>query len=377
MKILYFSRDYTPHDFRFLSAIAQREREVYFLRLERGARQVENRTLPDNVHQIHWRGAHLGDYTAQSLFNWHKLPALWADLRRVIREIQPDVIHAGPLPTVAFLAALSGFRPLVSMSWGYDLLQDVERSTWQKRTARYALKRSAILLGDCQAVQQKAVTLGFPPEKVILFPWGVDLQHFSPAPGPSPLRERLGWHAQRTFVLLCLRSWEPLYGVDIVVRAFASAAAELPELRLLLLGNGSQAATIKKILIQHNLLDRVHFGGQVNNTALPGYYHAADLYLSASHTDGSSVSLLEAMGCGLPSLVSDIPGNREWIHPGDNGWLFPDGDEAALASKIIAAARNRSQLTPMGQATRRTAEEHADWQKNTHKLWEAYDRATS
>jgi glycosyltransferase involved in cell wall biosynthesis len=370
-RILYFSRDYTPHDYRFLKAIsASGEHEVVFLRLERGALQVESRSLPETVRQVHWRGGH-------APFRWSQMPALWADLRRVVREIKPDVVHAGPLPNVAFLAALAGCRPLVSMSWGYDLLQDVDRSAWARRTARYALKRSAILLGDCQAVQKKAAALGFPAKKVILFPWGVDLHHFAPVPTPSPLRERLGWHAERAFVLLCLRSWEPLYGVDIVVQAFARAAAELPDLRLLLLSNGSQAAMLKQILVRHDLLDRVHFGGQVNNTNLPDYYHAADLYLSASHTDGSSVSLLEAMACGLPAVVSDIPGNREWITSGEHGWLFPDGDEAALAAGIVAAFQNRTRLLSMGQAARRRAEERADWQKNTQKLWEAYERALS
>lgn len=350
--------------------MAQKEREVYFLRLERGPRQTESRTLPENVQQVHWRGG-------LSPFRWSQLPALWADLRRVIREIKPDVIHAGPLPNVAFLAALSGARPLVSMSWGYDLLQDVDRSRWQKRTALYALSRTAVLLGDCQAVREKAALLGFPPEKVVLFPWGVDLDHFTPSVQPSTLRERLGWSVNNTLVLLCLRSWEPLYGVDVVVRAFARAAAELPELRLLLLGNGSQSTLLKDILVRHDLLDRVHFGGQVTNSALPEYYHAADLYLSASHTDGSSVSLLEAFASGLPALVSDIPGNREWITPDENGWLFPDGDENALAVRILQAAQPalRSRLSSLGKAARRCAEERADWQKNTQKLWEAYEQA--
>ena len=61
-------------------------------------------------------------------------------------------------------------------------------------------------------------------------------------------------------------------------------------------------------------------------------YRAADLYLSASHSDGSSVSLMEALGCGLPVLVSDIPGNREWVTDGEQGWLFPDGDDAAAVA---------------------------------------------
>ena len=86
---------------------------------------------------------------------------LWLDLKRVLREVKPDLIHAGPVPNVAFLAALSGFRPLVSMSWGSDLLRDIDQDANQRRAARYALNHSDVLVGDCLAVQRKAVQIGF------------------------------------------------------------------------------------------------------------------------------------------------------------------------------------------------------------------------
>ena len=76
---------------------------------------------------------------------------------------------------------------------------------------------------------------------------------------------------------------------------------------------------MRRILEQGDVLDRVHFGGQVGYDNLPLYYGASDLYLSASHSDGSSVSLMEALASGLPVLVSDIPGNREWISEGKTG----------------------------------------------------------
>ncbi len=123
---------------------------------------------------------------------------------------------------------------------------------------------------------------------------------------------------------------------------------------------------------EHGLSERVHWGGQVNNLDLPGYYRAADVYLSASRSDGSSVSLMEALACGRPALVSDIPGNREWITPGVQGWLFPDGDANALAEGLLRAVACRAQWPQMGQAARRLAEQRADWSKNARLLEQAY-----
>jgi glycosyltransferase involved in cell wall biosynthesis len=120
--------------------------------------------------------------------------------------------------------------------------------------------------------------------------------------------------------------------------------------------------------------EQVTFAGQVSQRDLPRYYHMADLYVSPSHIDGSSVSLMEALACGLPCLVSDIPANREWIRDGENGWLFPDGDTGALAARIINIFENRQQLSRVRQAARATAEEKADWKRNFGVLLKAYEQ---
>ena len=365
MKVLYFSRDYTPHDHRFLSALAQTPHTIYYLRLERQSRQLEDRPLPPQVEQVVWQGG-------RRPVGWREYPRLLGDLKRVIRQIQPDVIHAGPIQSAAFLAALSGYRPLVSMSWGSDLLLDAERSAWMRWVTRLTLRRTTVLAADCRTVQQKAARFGFPAERVVLFPWGVDLSRFRPGRAEE-FRARRGW--QEAFVVLSLRTWEPLYGVDVVARGFARAARQNPRLRLLLLGGGSQAGVIRSIFQQEGVLDRVFFGGQVNGDELPQYYQAADLYLSASHSDGSSVSLMEALASGLPALVSDIPSNREWIANGREGWLFPDGDDLALSEGILRAAAQPEALAQMKKAARRLAEKRANWPVNFQRLLEAYQLA--
>lgn len=365
MRVLYFSRDYSPHDHRFLSSLAGNGYQVFSLWLERGTRQVEDRPLPPAVQQLQWRGG-------KSAARWSDYPALGNDLRRIIHQVQPDVIHAGPVQRVASLVAMTGYRPLVTMSWGSDLLKEADSNGWMRWVTRYTLQRTTVLVGDCLAVQRKAADFGFPEDRVVLFPWGVDLDHFSPG-DDGGLRNQLGWEG--AFIVLSLRAWEPLYGVDVVVRAFVQAARQMANLRLFLLGGGSQAAALREILAQAGMSDRVYFGGQVTNLDLPRYYRTADLYVSASHSDGSSVSLMEALACGKPVLVSDIPGNCEWITPGSQGWLFKDGDDQALAEGILEAARIQERLRAIGASARRLAEERADWRKNFRRLENAYEMA--
>jgi glycosyltransferase involved in cell wall biosynthesis len=366
MRILYFSRDYTPHDHRFLASLAESEHEVYCMWLERSGHRQEARMLPPGIIPVKWAGG-------QQPYNQRDSRRLLRDLKRVLREVQPDVVHAGPVQTAAWLAAKAGFKPLVTMSWGSDLLKDADSSPQLKKATEFTLARSAVLVGDCDAVRQKAISYRFDAERIVTFPWGVNLNDFTPENDDGGLRERAGW--QQEFVILHLRSWEPVYGVDVFAKAFALAAQHHPELRLFLLGNGSMASQIRQILIGGGVMHQVQLPGQVPQEKLPDYYQAADLYVSASHSDGSSVSLMEALASGLPALVSDIPGNREWIEEGEQGWLFPDGDAQALAEGILRTVEMRENLTEIGKRARQRAEERANWRKNFRKLLDAYQLA--
>jgi glycosyltransferase involved in cell wall biosynthesis len=364
MRVLYFSRGYTPHDHRFLAALARTGNEIHFLPAFDGARRNEARPLPDGV-RVHQALSTKGERPLWAL------PADVPRLRMLLADIRPDLVHAGPIQIGALLTALARFRPLVAMSWGSDLLRDGARGIG-RLAAGYALRRCEALVCDCQAVRAVALKLGVPGERIVVFPWGVDLAHFNPVQ-PSALRARLGWEGE--LVLLSTRSWEPGYGIEVLVGGFIRAARSLPELRLLMLGDGSLRPRILRLLVEAGMENRVHSAGQVGWEDLPSCYRAADLYVSASRSDGSSVSLLEAMACGLPALVSDIPGNREWIRPGIEGWLFRDGDEADLACAIGRAAKGRGDLKQAGAHARGTAEQRADWGRNFPLLLEAYQIA--
>ena len=345
MKILYASEQYGPHDQRFLATIYEFGHQAVFWCAQPG--QVNIDSLPPNV----------------------ELAA--GPLLAAIRNHQPDLVHAGPLHTCAHQAAKSGFRPLVAMSWGSDILYTAKRNPFARQRVRTTLAAADVLVADCQAVADAAARFGFPSQRTVQFPWGVDLARFHPGADDGSLRRRLGW--QDTFVVLHLRSWEPLYGSETVLRAFLELAPAHPRLRLLMPGGGSLASRFQKLIARSGLAERIHLPGYLSQAELPAYYRAADLYVSASRSDGSSVSLMEALASGLPAAVSDIPSNREWVQ---QGWVFPVGSPAGVAS-AIRSAMNSQDLVQMAQHARRTAEQRADWSRNKLGLQNAYEMAVN
>ncbi len=129
------------------------------------------------------------------------------------------------------------------MSWGYDLIYDAPRSPEVQQAVRYTLSRSAAMLGDCDYDPQ-AGGLAMACRTSALSPsrgastWRI----FPPIGQIRDCRKKAA-----PFTLLSTRGWEPIYGVDVLARAFAQAARQCPELRLVMLGNGSQAASLRQI----------------------------------------------------------------------------------------------------------------------------------
>lgn len=363
-RLLYFTEADSPHDQRFLKALATSRYQVYALRLLAGTTPQ----TPAGITEVAWQGG-------KKPFRWHEVPRLVADFKKILAVVKPDLIHAGPIQKPALIAALAGFHPLVSMSWGSDLLLDAQKNAFWRGITRFTLHRSDVFIGDCEAVAASAVNFGFPREHVFLFPWGVELErflHVSQQTHAQALRHQLGW--DDCFVIYCNRSFEAVYGVDVLVKAFALAAARDENLRLLLAGDGSQRTLIHHLVAESGVADRVHFIGRVGLDELPVLYKSADLYISPSHSDGSSVSLMEALASALPVLVTDIPANREWVKPGINGWLFEDGNPAHLAEMILQAMRSPN-LDAMRANNRQLALDRADWQKNVQRLYAAYQHA--
>lgn len=361
MRILYLTRSDSVHDQRFMRTLAESKHEAFVLRLLPG-----DYPSPEGVTAVDWAGLEGG------LQAWN-LPFAQKQIEQIVKELQPDLIHAGPLQDLAFLAAKTGFQNILSMSWGFDLMKDVQVSKLDEHRARFALARSKALIVDAQCSADKAVELGFPREKICIFPWGVDLEHFSPENARETgleWREKAGWTDKK--VLLCLRSWEPNYGVDVLLHAFERAVQQDPELRLILFGDGSLHETFMELLEAETLKDKVYIGGRVPNQELITCYGAADVYVTPSHVDGSSVSLMEALACGLPTIASDIPANLEWVRHGENGWIFPDDDIQALADTILTISYHS--LAEMASEARKMAVNKADWQKNKQILLECYQQ---
>jgi glycosyltransferase involved in cell wall biosynthesis len=367
VKVLYFSDNTSGHNQRFLEKLSQAGLDVWFL--DPTTSKVADDWLPQGVHWVE---------SGQTLRNLD--PASFAkflpEFQDVLKKVSPDLVHAGPIPTCGMVAACSGFHPYLLCSWGSDILWDAERSSEWKDATRTALKSADAFFCDCDTVRARAKELAdIPDSRVVQFPWGVRKGQFDPI-GPLP-SEEVSHREPGTHMFISTRSWEPLYGIDTLLEAFRHAYGVDSSLRLLLLGNGSESGRVRQFIDTYGLKSVIRTPGTFGKEEMPKWFRAADTYVSCAQSDGTSVSLLEAMATGLLPVVTDIPSNREWVEEDCNGWLAPARSSEEFADRFLRAAQlSPEQRKLFSERNQRMVAKRADWDRNFPKLLEMYERIT-
>lgn len=286
-------------------------------------------------------------------------------IRRLCGELRPDVLHAHWLCGFAALAALAGASPLVAMAWGSDVLR---AGPVQTLANRVALRRARIAMADSQALLDRLVELGARRDRTVLLNWGVDLAAFAPPNGTrAAVREQLGLGPGP--VILSPRSLTPVYNPRTVLAAFAQVANALPGAQLVLKHMGVDAPDLGRLPAAGN----VRLVGHVPYEEMARYYQAADVCLSIPSSDSSPRSVWEAMACGCPVVVSDLPWVGELIAPGRDAVVVPV-DAAAVARGVLGILRDRRRADELARRGRALAEAHRDQQAEMDRLAHVYRR---
>ncbi|NNG15473.1 MAG: glycosyltransferase family 4 protein [Gemmatimonadales bacterium] len=188
---------------------------------------------------------------------------------------------------------------------------------------------------------------------------------------------RFAWQArpQPRQRFLSTRNLEPTYDIPTVVRAFALIHARVPGATLTLVGSGSQAAEVGRLVQELELSDCVHLVGRVPHDEIEPYYRDADVFLNASVVDNQPLSLLEAMASGLCVVTTDVGGISDFIRDGHTGLLVPPQAPQALADAALRALRDPALFDRLVQAAREVILEH-DVKVVVDKWRECYARVS-
>lgn len=269
------------------------------------------------------------------------LPGAARQLKALIRQVQPDLVHAMRIPYEGMLAAMAvpvGLPLLISV-WGNDFTLHAHSSAPMRRLTRQALQRADALHTDCHRDQTLAGDWGYDRGKpAIVLPGGGGVQlavFYPPEPANQP--------ADSSLTVINPRGLRAYVRNDTFFKAVPLVLARHPEAHFLcpaMAGESAAQAYIQAYRNDPAVAQAVRLLPRLGRSEMADMYRQAKIVVSITTHDGTPNTLLEALACGCFPIAGDIPSLREWITPGENGLLVDPGDAGELAQAILTAAEN-------------------------------------
>jgi L-malate glycosyltransferase len=255
-------------------------------------------------------------------------------VRRLLRSFSPDVILATYLSSNGLVAALSRRRvPLVVSARGGDVLEQAGYlpggELFHGSLMRFVCRRASAVHAVSGELVEALVEYGIDPGRIECFPVGIDVARFSVRPVCK--------HAGEPLEIVCTRRQEPVYSNETVVDALAQLHRRGLRFRATLVGGGALLDERRAQISALGLDSTTVCTGHLPLEAVHARLRQADIYVSASASDGTSSSLLEGMAAGLFPVVSSIRANEDWIRDGSTGLLFDVGNPSSLAAALERA----------------------------------------
>lgn len=275
------------------------------------------------------------------------------------------------LSTVRFLR-----KPAVMKISGDGIIVLMSRSRMGRIELRWLREWKVPLMLLNESMTEEATRNGFPKEQLTWMPNPVDVEEFRPAAPEQAAgwRERHGIPADAPVVIYTGRL-SPEKGLTGLLRGYALAAQSLPCSLLLLVGDGPMRSELEALAAGLKLgPERLRFTGRVDMREVPSWLQSSDLFALTSPNEGFSCALVEAMACGLASLVSDISANRQLIDEGVHGLSVPFDDEKAIAGALVRLFREPELRRRMGQEARRRAVENYSTLRVVERYEELFGR---
>lgn len=359
MKVLYLTSNGGIHDYRFLKKLVE-DYEVLLLHYASADLMKEIIDLKN-----------LKIISKSPFIKSFPLLSNYFHFKKCVLDFNPDIIHSGYVWQVGILASLMNFHPHLSMPWGSDILLEPQKNYLIKKLVNKTLQQCDHIQCDAEFVKKKMRNdYEIPEDKVTVFPWGIDLDLFKYL-NKTECRKKLKID-ENAFVVIFNRALEKLYGVEYLLKGFERFAKDKNNVNLVIISDGSMKNEVSEFIKSNALEDKITLMNRVANNELPLYLNSADIYVSTSLSDGTSLSLLEALASGTGIIVTDLPAIREWIND-ENGIIIRTEDSASISNALEKYYNNRELINRHAEVNLLIAKERCDWNKNYLKLKEIYN----
>lgn len=286
-------------------------------------------------------------------------------LKRAILQFKPDVVHAHYATSYGLIGALSGFHPFVISAWGTDVMKFPQKNFAFKSILKYNLKKADAICATSYTIKDylKPVT----SKSIHVIPFGVNIEEFSK-------KEVKSLFSEESYVIGCIKALEDLYNIDVLIKAFAVLKSKFPSksLKLLIIGVGSREAELKKMVSDLKLTEDVTFTGRIAFSEVSNYFNMLDVLVNISDYESFGVSVIEAMACEKPVIVTNTGGLKEIIENSTFGSLVEIANVEQTAYEMERYLLDEDLKLKVGKAARAKVVEKYNWTNNIHQMIDLY-----
>ncbi|UCE75376.1 MAG: glycosyltransferase family 4 protein [Methanomassiliicoccales archaeon] len=254
-----------------------------------------------------------------------------------------DIIHAHF--TLSGLAAVFsqriGRKRIILTCHGSDI-NYIPESGMVRTISIHTLEKVNKIITVSYALKNKIVDLGISQDKIVIIPNSVDTKRFSPRRTKS-----------NGFEILWAGRMVREKGLEYLFQAMIEVIDKIPDVKLILIGDGEQRKYLEKLAVKIGIRDNLHFVGIKEHSAMPDYMAQAKLFVLPSLSEGMPLTLLEAMSSGIPIVATKVGGIPEVVKNGENGILVPPGDSKELSKAILRLMENKTLSDELGKNARK------------------------
>lgn len=282
-------------------------------------------------------------------------------IKRLIKKIKPDVVHAHYISSYGLLGRLCGFHPLYISVWGSDVTNFPDAFFFYKYVLKFIFEKADKIYSTSNWMASHCTQ--YTSKEISIIPFGIDTAIF------KKLKMNNSNRSDKT-VIGTVKVIDKNYGIEFLLKAFKILKIKFPKIpmELLIVGDGALRSEIEKLAINLDISCDCRFTGHIPYNQIQNYHNQIDIEVFPSINESFGVSVLEASACENPVVVTNVGGLREVVDNNNTGYIVSAQNEFEIAVAIENLLLNKPLCKNMGSAGRDWVIKFFNWDDCVNRM---------
>lgn len=287
-----------------------------------------------------------------------------SEMKQLLKEINPDLLHAQYASSYGFLGTLLNKHPYAISVWGTDIYEFPNNGVIQKQIIKHNFRKADYIFTNSRAMAREVNK--YTDKNVDVTFFGVDMERFKP----------VNIEKDDTFVVGIIKSLEKRYGIEYLIKAFRILKDEYPNKKMILKigGSGQNLDNLVNLVKELKLENDVEFLGRIASDKIAKTFCSFDVTVFPSLREGFGVAAIESQACEIPVIVTNVGGHPESLDNNKTGFIVEPESPEQIKEKIAVLMNDEELRIRMGKQGRKFVRDNYEVNHNFREIEEMYNK---